>query len=298
MTNDAPNIICFGEVLWDVFPDKRLLGGAPLNVALRLHSLGANVLMISAIGMDALGSEALAQIAGAGIRTSGIITSETKPTGTVEVSLKDGIASYTIAEDVAWDYLDVNDDLTEEVARADALVFGSLALRNKHNRELLNKLLNINSFGIFDLNLRPPHFTDALISEMMQMAKLIKLNEEELEYVCNLLKISVDDLDSSCAEIAYKTETDRVCVTLGENGALLVQLSEDQITSHPGYKVSVKDTVGAGDSFFAGLIFELLTGSTAEQALTKSCALGALVASKEGANCTVTSEEITRIKQS
>jgi fructokinase len=239
----------------------------------------------------------MAQIAAAGLRTSGIITSETKPTGAVEVSLKDGIASYTIAEDVAWDHIEVNDDLLEEVAGADALVFGSLALRNKRNRELLNELLNINSFGIFDLNLRPPHFTDALISEMMQKAKLIKLNDEELEYVCDLLKISVDDLDSSSAEIAYKTETDSVCVTLGENGALLVQLSEDLVTSHPGYKVSVKDTVGAGDSFFAGLIFELLSGATAEQALTTGCALGALVASKKGANCRVTSEEIAIIKQ-
>ncbi|MCW5518621.1 carbohydrate kinase [Aureitalea sp. L0-47] len=295
MENKRPKVVCFGEVLWDVFPDKRLLGGAPLNVALRLHSLGAEVLMISAVGKDALGSEALTQIANTGLRTSGIITSETKPTGAVEVSLVDGIASYTITEDVAWDHLEVSDELMKEVAEADALVFGSLALRNKNNRELLNTLLEINSFGIFDLNLRPPHFTDELISEMMQKAHLIKLNDEELEYVSNLLKITHRSLDSRTAEIAYKTETDSICVTLGENGAFMVQLSEDLISSHPGYKVSVKDTVGAGDSFFAGLIYELLSGSTTEQALTMGCALGALVASKSGANCEVSPDEINTL---
>lgn len=295
MENKRPKVVCFGEVLWDVFPDKRLLGGAPLNVALRLHSLGADVLMISAVGKDALGMEAIKQIEAAGLRTSGIIASETKPTGAVQVSLRDGIASYTINEDVAWDHLQVDEKLMKEVAEADALVFGSLALRNQHNRDLLNILLEKNSFGIFDLNLRPPHFTDELISEMMQKSQLIKLNDEELDFVCELLELSGNEPDARIRELAYKTKTYSICVTLGANGALL--LYEDVVTSHSGFKVTVEDTVGAGDSFFAGLIYELLSGSTEEQALTVGCALGALVASKSGANCEVTPDEINTLSK-
>ncbi len=290
MENNVPKVVCFGEVLWDVFPDKRLLGGAPLNVANRLHQLGAEALMLSSVGNDDPGKEVLSQLDRSGLSSRGISISEYKPTGTVQVSLRDGIASYRITDDVAWDHIKIQNDMLEEVLQADALVFGSLALRHEHNLKLLESLLDNSVFAIFDLNLRPPFYTDELLSSMMMRADLIKLNDEELEYVCNLLQIDSKDLETQVREIAKKTGTRMVCVTLGDRGAVL--LRNEKYIQRKGYKVAVADTVGAGDSFFAALIYELLSGSSAEDALAKGCALGALVASKTGANCEVTPAEI------
>ncbi|MBT8262949.1 MAG: carbohydrate kinase [Bacteroidia bacterium] len=288
-------VVCFGEVLWDVFPNKVLLGGAPLNVAMRLHSLGAKVQMISSVGDDEFGKEAVSQILDHGLSVSGIHISESKPTGTVQVSLTKGIASYSISEDVAWDHIIISEDNRLKISNADALVFGSLALRTDHNSNLLKELLESTRFAIFDLNLRPPYYSDDLLKELMQRADLIKMNDEELNYVCAILNIEDESLDERIHQIAERTYSDSICVTLGPEGAILFQ--NKTITRHPGFKVNVSDTVGAGDSFFAGLIYELLSGSGPGEALSTGCALGALVASKEGANCEVTSEEITRLMQ-
>jgi fructokinase len=295
MTNRIPKINCFGEILWDVFPDKELLGGAPLNVAMRLHSLGADVTMISSVGKDELGDKALQEIKDHGLSLSAVHISDDKPTGAVLVSLTNGIASYVIAEDVAWDHIRISKETRVKISKADALVFGSLALRNDHNLKVLNELLKETNYSIFDLNLRQPYYSKDLILDMMLKSNLIKMNDEELDYVCEILNIPGDSLEGRIAKIARTTQTDSICITLGEKGAIF--LHNKVVTRHPGYKVKVADTVGAGDSFFAGLIYELLSGSGPKEALTTGCAIGALVASKKGANCRVTSEEIARMKQ-
>jgi len=294
MTSKTVRIVSFGEVLWDVFPGKSLLGGAPLNVAMRLHNQGAQVTMLSTVGDDELGHRALEEIQAQGLSTEGIAVSANKPTGQVLVSLTNGIAQYTIKEDVAWDHISLDPELIPKLKQADALIFGSLALRNDHNLQTLNTLLENSNFSIFDLNLRPPCYTDALILDLMNRADLVKMNDEELLYVCRLLDINTNDLREQVVTIAEKTSTPNICVTLGDEGAVL--LYEKEYVSHPGYKVKVADTVGAGDSFFAGLIFHLLSGSNTETALDKACAIGALVASKSGANCEVTSREIDELQ--
>lgn len=291
----SPGIVCFGEVLWDVFPDKKLLGGAPLNVAMRLHSIGANVTMISCVGKDESGDKAIQEVKDHGLSVSAIQISDNKATGSVQVSLDKGIATYAISEDVAWDHIRVSEETRVKISKADALVFGSLALRNDHNLNLLNELLKETNYSIFDLNLRPPYYSKDLILDMMLKSNLVKMNDEELDYVCEFMNIPNDSLEGRIEHIAGTTQTDSICVTLGEKGAIL--LHNNTMTRHPGFKVNVADTVGAGDSFFAGLIYELLSGSAPEEALATACALGALVASKKGANCTVTSEEIARMKQ-
>lgn len=293
MTNKVVHIASFGEVLWDVFPSERLLGGAPLNVAMRLHSLGAEVSMLSSVGEDSLGLQALALIDSHGLSISGIAVLSHPPTGVVEVSLTSGIAKYNIKEGVAWDQISVTPQILQEVKTSDALVFGSLALRSAHNVQTLNELLEQSKFSIFDLNLRPPFYSDTLIQDLMRKADFVKMNDEELVYVCRLLDIHTDDLQEQLLTIAEKTATRNICVTLGENGALL--LWDEKLYSHPGFKVQVADTVGAGDSFFAGLIYHLLSGSNTETSLETACAIGALVASKNGANCEVTSEEIEQL---
>lgn len=291
--NNKPDIVCFGEVLWDVFPTKRLLGGAPLNVAMRLHSLGADTTMISSVGNDDLGKKALALISESGLSTDSINILKNIPTGTVFVVLTDGSATYTIDEGVAWDSISVSELTINKVAAADALVFGSLALRNEFNRTILNTLIDRSRYTIFDLNLRKPYFSETQIIELMNHADLVKMNDEELEFVCKALKIDSEEITIQLKEVSLLTNTRTICITLGGDGAML--LHNDVIYQQKGYPISVADTVGAGDSFLAGLICELLSNSPPEKALATACALGAIVASKHGANCIVSKDELQNI---
>ena len=294
MTDSAPAIVCFGEVLWDVFPDKSLLGGAPLNVAMRLHSLGVKSHIISSVGGDSLGDQVISQLASHDFPTATLAKHESLPTGQVSVSLKDGIPSYTIESPVAWDDIEANQQALEAVRNAQALVFGSLAMRSSPNFDQLKTLIHNDLDLIFDINLREPFYTDTSIMELVALADIIKLNDEELEYMRHLYNIDGTDIDDILSQLSETTKTPIICVTLGSNGAILFK--ENKAYHHPGYPVTVADTVGAGDSFLAGLIFGLYAKHDPQSCLDLACALGALVASKSGAICTVTQEEIKAIQ--
>ena len=295
MTDNKVTIACFGEILWDVFPDQSLLGGAPLNVALRLHSLGADVSMISCVGNDELGHNALAEIKKRNFPTELISVHDGLHTGAVKVSLTDGIASYEILQPVAWDEIPVSKETITAVRNSDVMVFGSLALRSDHNLNVLLELSKHARHLVFDINLREPFYNDGLIEKLIQLCNTLKLNDEELEYVCRLFSITETDLESQINQLAEISNTSTICVTLGGKGALLYH--KKAFVRHPGYQVKVVDTVGAGDSFLAGLIYGLFSGRTAEDTIDLACALGGLVASKAGANCTVTTDEIHAIRE-
>ena len=290
MTNKSLKIICFGEILWDVFPDKTLLGGAPLNVAMRLHSLGAQVTMVSSVGIDDRGHKAIQIMEDNGLSTHGVSRLEDIPTGQVLVSLSDGIAEYSITENAAWDHIIVSEEIIAEVKVADALVFGSLALRQPANREVLIRLLAHSSYSIFDLNLRSPYYSEETIIDLLKKPDFVKMNDEELDWVCETIGITTTNKKDQLKQLGEYTNASTICVTLGKDGAMVAHNS--YLTSHPGYKVKVADTVGAGDAFLAGLIFKILSKTSVPDALNLACALGATVASKAGANCTVTTDEL------
>ena len=285
-----PHIVCYGEILWDLLPEGEQLGGAPLNVALRLHSFGAKTTIISAIGKDDYGKMTLAALKEKAFPTTYI--QQTKlPTGKVDVTLDDtGSASYTIKENAAWDHIEATPEAIEEVKKADAFVFGSLALRADYNKEQFELLVSEAKYTIFDLNLRYPHYDIDIVGALMEIADCIKLNDEELELIVILLGIEKESLEEELKEIAKITETDTICVTLGPDGAMLFH--KDNIYTQVGYPTKVVDTVGAGDSFLAGLIFGLLSDQTPEDTLQVAAAIGSLVAGKAGANAVVTNDEI------
>ena len=278
-------IACFGEILWDVFPDQALLGGAPLNVAMRLHSLGADVHMISCLGNDDLGKRALKEIKGRTLPTGGISIHESLPTGVVQVSLTDGIASYEILQPVAWDEIPISKETISRVRESDALVYGSLALRSAHNLNVLLELGKHARHLVFDINLREPFYNDELIEKLIHRCDTLKLNDEELVYVGRLFSINDEGISEQLKRLSELTNTMTICVTLGDKGAVLFH--KGSFFRHPGYQVKVQDTVGAGDSFLAGLISGLFTGQSPDSSLDLACALGGIVASKAGANCTV-----------
>jgi len=158
--NKILKAVAYGEVLWDVFPDKKKIGGAPLNVALRMKTLGCNVAMISCVGKDKDGKDIINHVQQLGLDTAAIMQSEEFPTGLVEVILNEtGSASYVINYPSAWDKIVLNDSAKGLVDKADVLIYGSLVCRDEVSRRSLEELLQTNAYKVFDVNLRKPHYT-------------------------------------------------------------------------------------------------------------------------------------------
>lgn len=277
------NAVCFGEVLFDVFPEQERIGGAPLNVASRLSSLGIDTEMISKVGVDEKGNDILAYLRQQNIETGNILKDDQFPTGMVNVILSPGgSASYTIKHPSAWDKIELTESMERSVKNSDAFIFGSLVCRDEVSRKTLFSLIPKAKYRVLDFNLRPPHYSEELLAELMQNAEFIKLNDDELFEIAGLLGSKYNSLEQNLLFIAVKSNAETICVTKGEHGAVL--LHEKKMYYNSGYRVRVKDTVGAGDSFLAALLAKLLQGDEPQVALDSACAVGALVASKEGAN--------------
>jgi fructokinase len=292
----ATKIVCFGEVLFDVFPTHTKIGGAPLNVGLRLASLGIETEIISRIGQDTKGNELLDFIEANNVSTAYIQTDSHFSTGEVTVKLDEkGSASYTINYPVAWDKIEATTEAQNLVSNADALVFGSLVCRDTASYQSLLSLLNVAKYKIFDVNLRAPFYTKELLSDLMNKADFIKFNDDELYEISEYLGSPYHSLEQNMQFIAEKTNTEHICVTKGSHGAVLFY--NNQLFYNSGYKITVADTVGAGDSFLAGLLSKLLTGIAPQEAINFACALGALVAQEEGANPKISKESIRAFMQ-
>ena len=291
-----PNVVCFGEVLWDVFPDHKKIGGAPLNVALRLNSFGINAKIISCVGNDDNGKGLIDYIKVNNLDTTTIQINDQFQTGCVNVTLDEkGSASYEIAYPVAWDKIQLTDIFRESVQASDAFIYGSLACRDEISKNTLLQLLSNAKFKVLDVNLRSPHYTIPLLIELMNKADFIKCNDEELKEICAELNSSDQKLEDQIKFLSKYTNTNKICVTKGKDGAVL--LYNDKLYVNKAYLVRVIDTVGAGDSFLAGLISKILVGENPNESLDFACAIGAIVASKEGANSKLTNEEITEIRK-
>ncbi|WP_312824645.1 carbohydrate kinase [Epilithonimonas sp.] len=291
--NKKINAVSYGEVLFDVFGEEKKIGGAPLNLALRTASFGFPVAMISAVGNDGDGKVICDYVRENQLDTSGIMTTQDYDTGIVQVTLNDrGSATYEIKFPSAWDFIELNDNARNIVKNADVFFFGSLICRNDVSRNTLFSLLDSNSemFKVFDVNLRKPFYNIELLEQLMNKADFIKFNDEEILEIASELGFKSDNLEDNMQFISEKTNTKSICVTLGKHGSLL--LWEGKIYQHGGYPVKVADTVGAGDSFLASLIAQLLSDNNPDTALDFASAVGALVASYSGANPKLRNEEI------
>jgi len=281
-------------MIWDVFPDRLVPGGATMNVALRLAALGLPVKMISSVGNEDLGSELIEILNKSGVNTRLVQRNRHLHTGKVFVTLDaKGNGSYVIDHPSAWDEILLTDENKKAVAEADALIFGSLACRNEITAKTLKVLLSIAKYKVFDINLRAPFYNAAILEELAGISDLFKLNEEELLIFSKLIGSKTNDLKENTIFISQKSRTKITCITRGENGALLY--SNGHFYEHPGFRVKVADTVGAGDGFLAALVTSLLENNNLEKALEFACAVGALVASKPTANPEILDEEIQKM---
>ena len=287
----SKNVVCFGEVLWDLLPTGEKIGGAPLNVALRLNSLKVDSTIISKVGNDQYGEKLVKFLSENG---QSYIIQEDKnyETGVVNVDVDtNGNASYDIRFPASWDFIEPTQVLKKKVSDADYFIYGSLVNRNEVSRKTLFELLEAANYKVLDVNLRKPHYDMATLVDLMSYADFIKLNRDELEEVCNYLKgDSATSVTDMLKLVSEHTQTVHICVTLGACGVTLFY--DGKFYHNTGFLVKVKDTVGAGDSFLAGYISQLIQGKRPNLALDFACALAGLVASKAGANSIVSQEEI------
>lgn len=287
-------IICYGEMLWDIFPKESIAGGAPMNVALQLHHLGLNVEMISRIGDDKLGNKLLAFVKDFGLSDTFIQKDPVHPTGTVIVNDQDKEnIRYEIVKPAAWDYIQWTEDMGKALKNADALIFGTLAARSMESKATLDKLLETPVLKIVDINLRAPFYSADLIEHLLTKANILKINEDELTLLADFYDLP-SKMEAALEKLNELFDFDLICITLGSKGAALYQ--DGEIISHPGYPVTVKDTVGAGDAFLAGFVSRYLTNETPEKTLDFASALGALVATYSGGTPHYKMEDIRNIQ--
>ena len=291
-------ILAIGEVLWDLLPDGPRLGGAPFNFAFRVSTLGDAGLMVSRLGQDALGDDALKRIRALGVSTALLQRDDAWSTGTVQVRFDQrGVPDYVIDPDVAYDYIEATDALEEAVGRADCLCFGTLVQRTDVTRETVRYLLDRAGDGlrVLDINLRKDCYSRETVDYSLGHADLLKLNDDEVRTLDELLAIHAGDAVAFCTEIMRRYPLQHCLVTFGENGALVVSRTGETVYE-PGYRVDVVDTLGSGDAFTAGFVHKFLRGAGLREACRFGNALGALVATQSGGTEPVASEAIARLE--
>jgi fructokinase len=273
-----------GEVLWDLLPGGKQLGGAPANFAYHAHALGAQSWVISRVGADASGQEILERLRQLGLETDGVSVDPVAPTGTVSVALDEqGHASYTIHEQVAWDFLEITAPIQNAVAQADAICFGSLAQRHPVARSTIRRILETAPAGalrIFDINLRQHFHSPALVEESLRLTNVLKLNEHELPQVAQWLNLP-GSATEQLKQLAARYSLKAVALTQGSQGSML--WAHGTIVQRPAAQIQVVDTVGAGDSYTAALAIGLLAGHALERILERAHQVAEYVCSQPGA---------------
>lgn len=274
-------ILCIGEVLWDSLPSGLYLGGAPLNVCYHLNQFDINAVIASKVGEDRLGIEAVRRIKALGISTNLIQHSSKAETGFVGVELtKNGDPTYDILEPVAWDNISFSEELDRVAQQSWGIVFGSLAQRNEVSRTTIQNLCQKDVKLIFDMNLRKPFINKEVISYSLQQADIVKMNEDELNYLIEWYSLSGVP-KNAVKELDQHFKFSAVCITKGANGSMMLQNGEWY--QHKGFPVKVKDVVGAGDAFLASFIHGILNKRDGDTILACANATGSLVAQKDGA---------------
>lgn len=280
MSEKKYDVVCFGEILWDILEDKELPGGAPVNVAYHLTRLDKKAPVISRVGNDERGRLLREVFEKRGIDTSLLQTDPKYPTGTVMATRnKAGDMQYDIVENVAWDYIDPNPENAAVISNAEFLVYGSLAAREKTSRNTLFDLLELPVKKVMDINLRPPFYTKDIVEHELRKAQVVKMNEEELETVMGWYR-SYRQLEDKMKFLQDNYKINTLIVTRGSNGAMIND--SGQFFAHPGYRVEVADTIGSGDSFLAGFISKYIETRNTEISLLFASAVGSYVATQHG----------------
>jgi fructokinase len=290
-----PILIGLGEILWDMLPTGKQLGGAPANFAYHAQALGGRGMVVSCVGEDDLGREILARLNFLNLDNKHIAIDRKHPTGTVTVDLDArGVPSYTIHESVAWDYIRPSDGMMSLAQQANAVCFGSLCQRSEVSRHTIRQFLGATGkdcVRIFDINLRQQYYSKEIIDSLLELCDVLKLNDEELPVVADILGITGEET-AILGQLVQRYNLRLIALTRGFAGSRL--FSEKSDHSHSGLEVQVADTVGAGDSFAAVVALGLLQGDTLEYINERANRIASFVCTQNGATPPLTDELVLR----
>ena len=284
LIESSQTVVGLGELLWDLLPGGKQLGGAPANFAYWSTVLGDGGVVASRIGADEPGREAMECLARVGVGASHVQIDRLHPTGTVRVEVgESGQPDFTIEQSVAWDFIAWTSDWRELAAGAAAVCFGSLAQRSPGSRKTIHRFVDAAPAGaliVFDVNLRESFHSAEVLGQSMKRSRVVKFNSDEFPAVISELGLNYDGELDSARRLISEFDLEMICVTRAERGSVLVTAADS--FEHPGFKVDVVDTVGSGDAFTAALVHHYLKGASLEAMSEAGNLLGSWVASREG----------------
>lgn len=278
-------IVAFGELVWDIFGEEKVLGGAPANFIFRINTFGDKGILLSRVGIDEMGREALKRIVELGISNENVQIDPVFPTGTVHVTVDtDGRPDYSILKDVAFDHIECTAEALKIIRDADCLCFGTLVQRYGISKNTLRELIREapKPVKFLDIKLRKDCYTKSIIENSLQYADILRLKENELYSLKNELGLFAYESKGLAKELIAEYGLDMVLVTKGRNGAFVLD-KEKNYYEDPGYYIELVDTVGSGVAFSAGFMHYYLTGKGIGESLRFGNAAGALTAATHGA---------------
>ncbi len=290
-------MIGLGEVLWDLLPSGKVLGGAPANFAYMSSVLGDQGIVASRVGNDDLGQDACRVMQELGLSTAYLQQDELHETGTATVSIDTGgQPNFTIKNSVAWDFLDWSPQWEELSSRADVVCFGSLAQRSEKSAATIERFLRNtpkNTLRICDANLRESFYTQGVLRRSFQYADIVKLNDQELLQVSYIFKLGSGTHEMLAQRLLHLCDLRLVCITCGSRGSLLV--TEGEAVEHKGFRVTVADAVGAGDAFTACLAHHYLRGHSLQEISESANRFASWVATQRGATPSITMDQLQNV---
>ncbi|HAQ20530.1 MAG TPA: hypothetical protein DCR40_15065 [Prolixibacteraceae bacterium] len=297
MPKNKHTVVTIGELLWDILPDKTILGGAPSNLAFRLFEMGDECFLVSRVGRDELGDKAMSALKSMGLSTSFVQQDNQLPTGTVNVSFDKFMnPDYVINPNVAYDKIEISDDLLEIAKKAQCIAFGTLAQRSFESRKTINELLNKspNAFKFLDINLRKNCYTKDSIEHSLKYADVLKINHHEAFELNKIFGLNISEIPGIAQKLATQFNISTVLLTLEENGVFLYDRTEGEHYV-PGHKIKLEDPLGAGDAFSAAFIHNKLKEKPLIECCIEGNKLGAIVATQKGATQKITQDELDNI---
>jgi len=274
-------VVCFGEILWDLLPDKSLPGGAPMNVAYHLKKLGTNPALLTKIGLDDYGKKLVEILSTNGLSTEFFQMDYDHSTGLVYAKPNEhNEVVYDIVFPSAWDFIEWNPTISDVVKQAEFFVYGSLTSRNKISRETLYQLLDVAKTKVLDINLRPPHFNRAGVEYLLSNTNILKVNKAELELITGWFS-QYDSTEDRMKTLQDQFKIETIIVTLGGDGSVVNKGGKFYYDN--GFKVQVADTIGSGDAYLAGFLHQQINAASITDSLLFASSLGALIATYHGA---------------
>ena len=281
----SKKIVAFGEVVWDVLPNGKVLGGTPLNMAFRCNCFNEQGYLLSRVGEDDLGIEALKQLKELGISDDNVQMDFEFPTGTVIVTFNENNEPhFKVKLDVAFDHIEFSAEALKLARNADCLFFGLLPQRFGISKNTIRELIkeSPDSIRFFDLKLFEHFFDTKQVETLLRSSNIVRIKEKEIDFLCEKLQIQAESLEEFGLQMALKYKVSLILVTRGENGVFVYD-KENGAFEDSGYELKMQDNIGSGMAFSAGFLHYFLNGESLEDAIKFGNAAGALNATRRGA---------------